>query len=232
MTPGVLSVASEERVGVPGAAAGREVELAPPRLRRVADVEGESAHRAGDGQPALAAPLRRRHRPHAEQLRQDGRAAVASGAARLAGARVHRSRLEPEADAPADVDVARLSDGERRHPGQRQRSIRRTGCSGARRASGSRPKIDSRRDPGRDAARSIARSAARRSSRTSIRISSRRARGAPGAASPTTTRRPGGAASTCSSSAASAIRCSRRSISRTSSTRPTAAIGRRSRPRR
>ena len=39
-------------------------------------------------------------------------------------------------------------------------------------------------DPGRRRARSIARSAGRRSSRTSIRISSRRARGAPGAGRP------------------------------------------------
>ena len=62
MTPGVLSVATRDRVVVPGAAAGREVELAPPRVRRVADVEGQSAHRARDGQSALAAPLRRGHR--------------------------------------------------------------------------------------------------------------------------------------------------------------------------
>ena len=52
MTPGVLSVASDERARVPGAAARREVELAAARPGRVARVAGQPADRAGDGQPA------------------------------------------------------------------------------------------------------------------------------------------------------------------------------------
>ena len=59
----------------------------------------------------LAPSLRPRHRGHARQLRQDGRAADSSGAARLAGGRVHEARLEHQAAAPADHDVRGLSDG-------------------------------------------------------------------------------------------------------------------------
>ena len=47
----------------------------------------------------------------ARQLRQDGRAADASGAARLAGGRVHEPRLEHQADHQADDDVGGLPDG-------------------------------------------------------------------------------------------------------------------------
>ena len=71
MTPGVLSVVGESELRVPAAAGRREVELAAARLRRVARLAGEPADRARDGEPHLAAPFRRRHRPHAEQLRQD-----------------------------------------------------------------------------------------------------------------------------------------------------------------
>ncbi len=149
MAPGVLSVASQTDWAFPEPPAGREVELPPPRVRRVADLERESADRAGDGQSALAAPLRRRHRPHAEQFRQDGGAAVASGTARLAGARVRRSRLELEADAQAHVDVARLSDGEHGSAGQRQRRSRKPPVL-ARAARAARSGSDSRRDHGRD----------------------------------------------------------------------------------
>ena len=48
---------------------------------------------------------------HAGQLRQDGRPADASRAARLAGGGVHQPRLEHQADAPADDDLRGLSDG-------------------------------------------------------------------------------------------------------------------------
>ena len=218
MTPGVLSVASEREWTFPEPPAGREVELAPPRLRRVAACEGQSADRARDGQPPLAAPLRRGHRPHAQQLRQDGRAAVASGAARLARARVHRPRLEPEGDARADADVARLSDGEPRHPGQRRRSIPRTGCSGARRACGSRP---------RSSATTILAVAGTldRTRRRPVDLPVHRSRSLRGELTPQLARQAGRRSVDVAAqplrvprSAASAIRCSRRSISRTWST--------------
>ena len=52
-----------------------------------AEQRGRAPARAGDRQPALAAPLRPGHRRHAERLRRAGRAADASRAARLAGRR-------------------------------------------------------------------------------------------------------------------------------------------------
>ena len=168
MTPGVLSVASEERARL--SRRRRPTRKSSWRRRGFAEwlvVARQSADRARDGQPDLAASLRRRHRPHAEQLRQDGRAPVASGAARLAGRRVRRPRLEHQGDAPADDDVGGLSDGERRHRRPTSRSIRRTASSGACRGSGSRRRSSATRSwP--SPARSTARSAARTSSRTSI----------------------------------------------------------------
>ena len=56
-----------------------------------------SADRARHGQPDLAAPFRRGHRPHAEQLRLARRAPDPSGAARLAGVGLRRAR---QADNP------------------------------------------------------------------------------------------------------------------------------------
>ncbi len=74
MTPGVLSVATTVDDQFP----------APPpdakstyRRRGLAEwlvVARQPVDRARHGQPDLAAPFRRRHRPHAQQLRQDGRA--------------------------------------------------------------------------------------------------------------------------------------------------------------
>ena len=100
-----------------------------------------------------------------------------------------------------------------RHRGQRRDRSREPVCSGA------WPRQRLEAEIIRDEILAVAGNArphgrrAVRCSRTSIRICSRRARSAPGPASRTTTRRRGGAASTSSPSAASAIRCSRRSIS-------------------
>ncbi len=140
MTPGVLSVASETEWTFPEPPPDAKSSWRRRGFAEWLTSKEQSADRARDGQSPLAAPLRRGHRPHAEQLRQDGRAAVASGAARLARARVHRSRLEPEGDAQADARRRapirwRASTSRPTSP-----SIRRTGCSGARRACGSRPR--------------------------------------------------------------------------------------------
>ncbi len=48
------------------------------------------------------------HRPHARQLRQNGRTSNPSGIARLAGGRIRETGLEHQADAPADHDVEDL----------------------------------------------------------------------------------------------------------------------------
>ena len=71
----------------------------------------QSADRARDRQSHLASSFRPRHRRDARQLRQDGRAADASGTARLAGGRVHEPRLEHQADAPPDDDLRGVPDG-------------------------------------------------------------------------------------------------------------------------
>ena len=59
-------------------------------------------------QSRLAGLFRHRHRRDQRGLRHAVRAAVASRAARLAGRRVHGSRLEPEEAAPADRDLGDL----------------------------------------------------------------------------------------------------------------------------
>ena len=63
-----------------------------------------------DGEPHLAMALRRGLGPHAEQLRQAGRAAHPSRTARLPGRGVRPRRLVGESDASADCVVERLSD--------------------------------------------------------------------------------------------------------------------------
>ena len=122
MTPGVLSVATAGEPTFPAPPPDAKSSWRRRGIRRMAGLAGESADRARDGEPHLAASFRRRHRAHAEQFRQDGRAPVASGTARLAGSRVRRARLEHQGDAPADDEFAGVPDGERRHrrqPGDR-----------------------------------------------------------------------------------------------------------------
>ena len=92
--------------------AGRRPHVGPPaRAGRVDCVAAEPADRARDRQSPLAEAFRPRHRRDARELRQDGRAADPSGAARLAGRRVHEPRLEHQADQQADDDVGGLPDG-------------------------------------------------------------------------------------------------------------------------
>ena len=74
------------------ALAGREEDRPAAGVRPLADAAGPPADGARDGQPALEAPLRHRHRHDARQLRQGRRAADASRAARLAGRGVRRAR--------------------------------------------------------------------------------------------------------------------------------------------
>ncbi len=101
--------------------AARRADLGPaPRPGALDRLARQPAHRPGHRQSALAEALRPRHRLHARELRQDGRSAHASGAARLAGGRVHAQRLEPQAGEPADDDVAGLSDGRRRRRRRRR----------------------------------------------------------------------------------------------------------------
>ena len=85
----------------------------PGKRRALADWLTDRAQPADgprDGQPALAVPLRPRHRADAQRLRQARRAADPSRAARLAGRRAHGRRLAAQADAPADHALERLPD--------------------------------------------------------------------------------------------------------------------------
>ena len=92
-------------------AARRQYLGPPPRAGAVDWLAAEPADRARDRQSPLAEALRPRHRRDARELRQDGRAADPSGAARLDGRRVHEPRLEHQADQQADDDVGGLPDG-------------------------------------------------------------------------------------------------------------------------
>ena len=91
---------------------------------------GQSAAGAGDGQPGLALPLRPGDRRHAQRLRLQRRAAVASRAARLAGGGLHRRRLAAQADPSADRHVGDLSPVEPARREGRRPSTATTGCSG------------------------------------------------------------------------------------------------------
>ena len=83
---------------------------------------------------------------HAQRFRRPGRGADPSGAARLAGQRPDRTRLEPQATAPADRALQHLPDGERAGRG---RSPRRPGEPPA--LAIPSPTPGGRGDPGRDA---------------------------------------------------------------------------------
>ena len=80
----------------------------PADAGEVARRSATSADRARRREPLLADVLRRRPRQDAGGLRRAGRAAVASGAARLAGDRVRPDRLGRPRDAAADRDVGDL----------------------------------------------------------------------------------------------------------------------------
>ena len=86
--------------GVPSFLPQIEGEPQPPRLGALAVPRGQSADRPGDRQPRLAGVLRPRLGGDLRRLRNPQRPAVAPGAAGLAGAGLHRFRLEPQASAP------------------------------------------------------------------------------------------------------------------------------------
>ena len=92
-------------------AAGRQHVGPPARAGAVDRLAAKSADRARHRQSSLAETLRPRHRRHAREFRQDGRAADPSGTARLAGRGVHEPRLEHQADQQADDDVGGVPDG-------------------------------------------------------------------------------------------------------------------------
>ncbi len=111
MKPGFLTVAlhGEHPTEIPrpdGRTSGRRLALA-----EWLGFERQPADRARHRQPCVASPLRSRHRGDARQLRQDGRAADASGAARLSGCRVHEAGLEHQAAPSLHDDVRGLPDG-------------------------------------------------------------------------------------------------------------------------
>ncbi len=99
-----------------------------------------SAHLARGGEPLLADVLRHRPRQDAGRLRRPGGAALAPGAPRLAGHRVHPHRLGRARDAAADRHLGRPTGSRRRYRRRCSSATRRTGCSRGGRASGSPPR--------------------------------------------------------------------------------------------
>ena len=97
--PGLPDGDRRERRAAQAADAARPGEVA--RRRR------EPADGPRDGQPRLAEVLRPRAGRDRERLRHAGQLPHAPGAARLAGGRVPRERLERQEAAPADRHVAR-----------------------------------------------------------------------------------------------------------------------------
>ena len=111
-----------------------------PDVRPLAGGPQLADHGSRAGEPDVARLLRHRPGEHGRESRHAVRAAVASGVARLAGRRIHGSRLEPEDDAPADRDVGDLPAVVARHAGAATSAIRTTGCWRAGRASAWTPR--------------------------------------------------------------------------------------------
>ena len=107
-------------------------------LARVAGRPVASADRARGRQPLLADVLRHRPREDHRGFRLAGRSAKSSGAARLAGDRVHPHRLGHSGHAAADRHLGRLPAGIRGSRRSCSSATPRTGCSHAGRASGCR----------------------------------------------------------------------------------------------
>ena len=112
----------------------------PPGARALAGGPVASAHRARGREPLLADVLRQRHREDVGGLRLAGRAAGASGAARLAGHGVRPHGLGREGHAAADRDLGHLPAVLARHAARWWRRTPRTACWRAARASACRPK--------------------------------------------------------------------------------------------
>ena len=100
----------------------------------------QPALRAGRGQPALAGTLRSGPGRDVQRPRLQRRHALAPRAARLAGLRDGRARLEHQGDAPADRHVGRLSSVVAAGRRRRSSATPATACSGARPRRGSRPR--------------------------------------------------------------------------------------------
>ena len=127
---------------------------------------GRAAAGPGDRQPGLAAPLRRGTGPHAERLRGPRRPADAPGAARVAGRRPRRPRLEAQAAAPDDPAQRHLPTGELVRPGEGEgRPGQPAPVADAAAAAGGRGAA--RRHAGRERDAEPPRCTARRSSRRS-----------------------------------------------------------------
>ena len=104
------------RARVPAPAAATDEPAQPARLRPMAGRPPSRRRRparssTGSGRRTSASGWSRR----SEDLGSQCEAAVASGAARLAGRRVHGPRLEPQAPAPADRDSATYRQSSRGH---------------------------------------------------------------------------------------------------------------------
>ena len=144
------------------------------RTRRVADFAGKPADGARDGEPRLAAPLRRGPRADGGQLRRHRRGAEQSRAARRAGRAIHAGRLVGEdASSARSSSAARTNSAARRMP-RRRRSTPTTACSGAPRRAGSTPRRSATRSSRRAAGSSLRRRTAR-SSPTSATATSAKA---------------------------------------------------------
>ena len=110
----------------------------PARLRPLARRSPFADHGPLDRQPHLAGVLRHRPGGDGRGPRHAGRAAVASGAARLAGRRADGQRLEPQAHPPADRHLGDVSAVERRDAGA-------AGARSGEPAAGPRPAVPRRR---------------------------------------------------------------------------------------
>ena len=150
-----------------GVAAGRRRRTTSRRRMALADWITSADNpltAAGDGQPGLAASLRPRDRPLAEQFRQLGHAATHPELLDWLAAELVARGLAAQAAAPADHAVERLPDVARGRPPRRSRRIRRTTCSGGSTCAGWR-RGDPRLDPGGRRAVELRRCTARASIR-------------------------------------------------------------------
>ena len=115
----------------------------PQRAARagpLADAPGPPADGPRDGQPRLAAPVRRRPRAHGRQLRVQRRAAEPSGTARPPGGAVRGRRLVGEEARPRDRPVADVPAGVDLSTRPPSAPTRTTGCCGGPPSAGSTPR--------------------------------------------------------------------------------------------
>ena len=92
----------------------------PPGVGRGDRRPAEPAHRAGHREPCLAEAFRPRDRGHAQQLRADGRAALAPRAARLPGGALVEKHMVDQSAAPRDHAVGDIQLSAKRRPRTRR----------------------------------------------------------------------------------------------------------------